>query len=56
MIIYVVLHYGEVEKAFKNSKDALNYVLDGEDVDDIPISNVGPMTDGEWTIETCYLE
>lgn len=56
MMIYVVLHHGQVEKAFKKEKDAKDYVFDGEDIGDIHITNVGPETGGEWSIEECSLE
>ena len=56
MTIYVVFHRGQLEKAFKKEKDAKDYVFDGDDVGDIHITNVGPETGGEWSIEECPLE
>lgn len=55
-MIYVVLHNGSVEKAFRKKKDALTYVFDGEDVGELHISEVADMTGGEWSIEECPLE
>lgn len=56
MQIYVVLHYGRVEKAFNKKEDALNYIFDGDDVGDMHPSDVGPATGGEWGMESCTLE
>ncbi|MBR3623411.1 MAG: hypothetical protein IKN43_08705 [Selenomonadaceae bacterium] len=55
-MIYVVLHYGQVEKVFKTEKDALNYVFDGEDTGNISISDVVVATSGVWEVKACNLE
>ncbi len=57
MTIYVVLHHGEIDRAFRSKKDACNYAFDGDvNEDEFSILEAAPENGGEWNIVECSLE